>query len=172
VTRAASRPFLAVIAIALGFALLWSGSASAKPLIGKDGKIHACYRVKGKPKGMVRVIKSSRARCRKGERKVAWVAAGAVGPAGGLGTQGSAGPTGSTPSVSALEAKVAGLTARLQSLEGILAGVCAQATDLTTQVNSLATALGGTVLGGVIPLGLALVTPALPSVLPDYACPS
>ena len=170
-TRATPRLLLAAIAMATGFALLWSGAASAKPPIGKDGKIHACYRVKGKPKGMVRVVKSPKARCRKGERKVAWAAAGAIGSAGGSGPQGSAGPAGSTPSISALEQKVAGLTARLQSLEGTLAGVCTQTTALTTQINALATALGGTVLGGVIPLGLALVVPALPSALPDYVCP-
>jgi len=171
VTRATPRLLLAPIVLAIGFALLWSGTASAKPLIGKDGKIHACYRVKGKPKGMVRVVKSPKARCRKGERKVAWVAAGAIGSAAGPGSQGAAGPAGSTPSITALEAKVAGLTARLQGLEGILAGVCTQTTAVTTQINSLATALGGTVLAGIIPLGLALVIPTLPEALPDYACP-
>lgn len=170
-TRATPRLLLAATALAICSALLWSSTASAKPPIGKDGKIHACYRVKGKPKGIVRVVKSPKARCRKGERKVAWVAAGAIGSAGAPGSQGSAGQPGSTASISVLEQKVAGLTARLQSLEGILAGVCTQTTALTTQVNALATALGGTVLGGVIPLGLALIVPALPSALPDYACP-
>lgn len=169
-TRATPRLLFAVIALAVGLTLVFGGAAGAKPPIGKDGKIHACYRVKGKPKGMVRVVKSPKARCRKGERKVAWVAAGAIGAAGVPGPPGSAGPSGAA-STATLEAKVADLTARLQSLEGVLAGVCAQTTALTTQINSVATALGGTVLGGVIPLGLALVIPALPSALPDYACP-
>lgn len=169
-TRATPRLLFAAIALAVGLALVLGGTAAAKPLVGKDGKIHACYRVKGKPKGMVRVVKSPKARCRKGERKVAWVAAGAIGPAGGPGPQGPAGPAGSTASISSLEQKVAGLTARLESLEGVLAGVCARTTALTTQVNSLANALGGTVLGGVIPLGLALVVPALPGPLSDFAC--
>lgn len=170
-TRAIPRLRFAAIALAVGLALVASDTVAAKPLVGKDGKIHACYRVKGKPKGMVRVVKSRKARCRKGERKVAWVAAGAIGSAGAPGAQGTPGQAGSTASVSALEAKVAGLTARLESLEGVVADVCAQATALTAGVNALATALGGTALGGVIPLGLALTIPALPSALPDYACP-
>lgn len=170
-TRATPRFLLAAIAIAIGFALIWTATASARPLIGKDGKVHACYRVKGKPKGVLRVVKGPKARCRKGERKLAWVAAGAIGAAGAPGAQGAAGPAGSTASISALEAKVADLTTRLASLEGIVADVCSQTTALTTQVNSLASALGGTVLEGVIPLGLALFVPALPSALPDYACP-
>jgi len=171
VTRATPRLRFAAIALAVGLALVASGTATAKPLVGKDGKIHACFRVKGKPKGIVRIVKSPRARCRKGERKVAWVAAGAIGSTGVPGAQGTSGPAGSTPSVSALEAKVAGLTARLESLEGVVADVCAQTTALTTGVNALTTALGDTVLGGVIPLGLALVIPALPDAIPDYACP-
>lgn len=169
-TRATPRLLFAAIALAVGLALVTS-SAAAKPLIGKDGKIHACYRVKGKPKGMVRVVKSRRARCRKGERKVAWVAAGAIGSAGVPGAQGPFGQAGSIASVSALEAKVAGLTERLERLEGIVADVCAQAAALTTGVNALASALGGAALDGVIPLGLVLTIPALPGALPDLACP-
>jgi len=56
VTRATPRLRFAVIALAVGLALVLGGTASAKPLIGKDGKIHACYRVKGKPRSMIRVI--------------------------------------------------------------------------------------------------------------------
>jgi hypothetical protein len=190
VTGATPRLLLAAIAIAIGFALVWNGTAAAKPLIGKDGKIHACYRVKGKPKGMLRVVKRPRARCRKGERRVAWVAAGAFGPAGGPGSLGAAGPGGSTPSVGALEAKIAGLTARLESLEGILAGVtnkalldaiasveaveslCTQASVLTTRANALLSSLAGIDLAGTIPLDLGIDVPGLPAAaLPAYACP-
>jgi hypothetical protein len=168
VTRATRRFLLAALAAAPCVALAWTATASAKPLVGKDGKIHACYRVKGKPKGVLRVVKSPKARCRKGERKVAWVTAGAIGAPGPEAPAGSASATAST---SALEAKVAGLTARMERLEGLVSDTCSQATALTTQVNSLASALDDTVLEGIIPLGLALFIPALPSVLPDYACP-
>lgn len=190
VTRATSRLPLLALALAIAFTLTLTVTAGAKPLIGRDGQIHACYRVKGKPKGELRVVKSARAHCRRGERKVAWTAAGALAAAGAPGQQGSAGVGGSVASTSALEAKVASLTTRVESLEGVLAGLtnaalleavssvpvvkslCTQATVLTTRANALLSSLAGTVLAGTIPLGLGLTIPGLPaSSLPDYTCP-
>jgi hypothetical protein len=40
---------------------------------GKNGTIQACYRVKGKPKGALRVVPAQQ-RCKRGERKVVWSA--------------------------------------------------------------------------------------------------
>jgi hypothetical protein len=48
--------------------------------------------------------------------------------------------------------------------------LCTQAASLTNQFNAVGAALGGIVLGGVIPLGLELTVPGLSS-LPAYACP-
>jgi hypothetical protein len=182
---------------AVGGLLIWgaflAGSAGAAPP-GKGGQIQACYKVRGKPKGSVRVVPTNR-KCRRGERKLLWSTTGTAGPQGGAGSQGSpgsgaaAGENGSDASVAALETKVAALTLKMETLEGILAGVtnaalldaigsvpaveslCAQTTTLTAQTNSLLTSLGGIVLGGVIPLGLNLNIPGLPAALPSYACP-
>ena len=176
-TRATATPRfpLAAIALALGFALIWTATATAKPPVGKDGKIHACYRVKGKPKGALRVVKGPKARCRKGERKVAWVVAGAVGTAGAPGPQGAWGSSGSTR-ISCVDLSPGSESRRpdgrvWRASKGLSRTICTQTATLTSQVNSLTDALDGTVLEGVIPLGLALFIPALPSALPDYACP-
>lgn len=48
---------------------------------------------------------------------------------------------------------------------------CTQASALTSQVNSVGSALENTVLGGTIPLGLELLVPGLPSQLSAFACP-
>ena len=126
-TKPTARLALALVAIATASVLVLTGSAAAKPLIGKDGKINACYRVKGKPKGELRVVKSAKARCRRGERKVAWVVSGAVGSAGAPGEIGATGHSGAqgsdgtsgTSSTATLEEKVLGLTERVKELEGI-----------------------------------------------------
>jgi len=180
VPLATARKTFVVLALAVAFVLALGATAVAAPPVAKDGKIHACYRVKGKPKGAMRLVRGAKARCRRGERKAAWAAAGAPG---------SSGASGASASSAQLEAKVAGLTARVESLEGILAGVthaalldalnsvaavkslCKQATVLTAQVNSLLGSLEGTALGGTIPLGLVLAIPGLPGALPAYSCP-
>lgn len=107
------------------------GTAGAAPAVGKDGKIHACYRVKGKPKGSLRVVPGQK-RCRRGERKVIWSAAGPSGQAGstgqsgsgGTGSQGQAGSDGSPGSNEAtLKTDVAALSLKVDGLEGTLDGV-------------------------------------------------
>src|SRR5690242_1537938 len=71
----------------------FGGTAAAKrqQLVGRDGKIHACYRVKGKPKGMVRVVRGGNYRCRRGERRMAWPIAVVAGGPGAKGDPGAAG---------------------------------------------------------------------------------
>ena len=81
------------LASALAAAMLLVGlcgtSHAASP-VGKDGTIHACYKVKGKPKGTLRVI-PTKARCKRGERKVVWNAASQSGQSGTSGQAGSSG---------------------------------------------------------------------------------
>ncbi len=129
-----------VLAIGLLGAVLLLASAgepaSAAPLVGKDGKIHACYKVKGKAKGTLRVVRSARVRCPRRWKKVAWTAAGSAaaltenGGAGQPGGTGATGLTGATPNVADLESKITELQTKVTellgkvgSLESVLAGV-------------------------------------------------
>lgn len=184
---------LAVVGSLLLLGAFLADSAGAAPP-GKGGKIQACYKVKGKPKGSMRVVPTNR-KCRRGERKLLWSTTGTLGPQGASGSQGSsgsgggAGASGSDASVATLESKVAALTLKTESLEGVLAGVtneallsaidsvpvveslCEQTSSLTTQANSLLSSLGAIDLIGIIPVGLGLDVPGLPDALSDYACP-
>ena len=111
------------------------GTAGAAAPIGQDGTIHACYRVKGKPKGGLRVVPSAKKRCKRGERKVTWYVAGAGGQtgtggqsgtggqAGSAGQAGQAGTAGSSGNEAVLQSKIASLNLKLEGLEGILNGV-------------------------------------------------
>jgi hypothetical protein len=103
--------------------LCLAGPAAARRPVGKDGKIHACYRVKGKPKGALRVVHSARSRCRRGERKTSWSVAGspAVGSQGAQGQTGASGSAGSDEA--ALKAQIGALSLRVAALEGVLKGV-------------------------------------------------
>jgi hypothetical protein len=188
-----------LLGAALGAALLMAlsgpiGTASAAKIVGKDGKIYACYRVGGgKAKGTVRLIRK-RMHCRRGERKVSWSVRGPSGAAGQNGQTGSAGQNGQSGSTgtsnnATLESKVTELSDRLKTLEGVLSGVtnvqlqeaigtvsdvnalCGQATALTSQVNAVGSALEGIGLGGIIPVGLELLVPTLPAALPSFSCP-
>lgn len=244
-----SYTFVAVLTVGMLLSGL-TGSASAVPLVSKDGKIHACYRVKGKPRGALRVVWSAKTHCRRGERRVAWSASGATGQAGsdapaGAGQQGQSGSAGAGgqsgvagpgSTNATLSTDVAALTLKLEALEDVLKGVapgdltgaigtlngvdnteltntvdavkgltntdltdtvdtvkglsntelteavnmlpavdsaCTQATNLTTQVNSLGTAVGGIGLNGVLTgLGGVINIPTLPTALAPFSCPS
>lgn len=157
---------LAVIALA---AAVFGASALAAP-IAKNGQVNACYKLKGKKKGAMRVV-PARKKCRKGERKLAWSVtgpAGAAGPAGPKGSSGAIGAIGATgatgaagaaasASEAALQAKIAGLTLKVEGLEGILAGVTNG--DLTSTVDKL---------DGITGLQLGETVAALPVV--DTLC--
>ncbi|HEU4393217.1 MAG TPA: hypothetical protein VFR04_06225 [Solirubrobacterales bacterium] len=197
-TRAATPRLALAAAIAATLLLALAGSADARPLIGKDGKIHACYRVKGKPRGELRVVKSAKAHCRRGERRTAWFASGAVGPAGAPGASGAAGHTGADgqgaaiASTTVLEEKVLALTERVKALEGVLQGVtnsqllaaiaaapvvetlCGEVTALVAQTNDLRDSVGSLVstLSGSL-LGAIFGGVGLPAALPEtLTCPS
>ena len=77
-------------AIAVGLvALLVAGAALAT--IPSGGAINGCYAKKG---GSLRVIDSASARCKSGEKALAWNQAGTPGPKGDIGAQGPAGAKG------------------------------------------------------------------------------
>jgi hypothetical protein len=180
-------------------ALLVSAPASGASLIARDGKIHACYKAKGKDKGTLRVVRSAKVKCPKRWKKVAWYAAGPAGPQGeaggpgGTGQPGGAGGTGlpgttAAATVQQLEDKVTELLSKVQSLESVLKGItnaellaaiantktlCAQASTFTTQLNKIEDAFGGLSLNTVLTtLGGALNIPVLPGNLPSFSCPA
>jgi hypothetical protein len=125
-----ARTILVGLAAAAMLLALFVGSSAAAGPIGKDGTIHACYRVKGKPKGAMRVV-PVKARCKRGERKVAWSAAGPGGQSGaagqaapaGSGQQGQAGSDGSSPNEVALKTQISSLNVKVDGLEKILEGI-------------------------------------------------
>ncbi|HEX7278475.1 MAG TPA: hypothetical protein VF255_02520 [Solirubrobacterales bacterium] len=171
--------------IATGLLLLagLGGSAIAGP-VNKDGKIYACYKVKGKPRGAMRVLFKGK-RCKRGERRVAWVAAsssnatqqsGSTGQPGSVGQQGAAGEDDSE-----LSAQVHNLNLKVEGLEAILKGVtnddlvkavaatplvedvCGQVEELTGRSNALL---------GLLDTLDALNVLSLPLALPAFeACP-
>jgi hypothetical protein len=123
-SRRMSAWLASLAATAMLFVCLGSSAAAQRP-VGKDGRIHACYRVKGKPKGALRVVPSARTRCRRGERKTSWSATLSSSPAGGSqGAQGQSGPASPAgPEDAALKAQVGALTLKVQALEGVLQGI-------------------------------------------------
>jgi hypothetical protein len=175
--------------------LLFAGPAAAGP-VGKDGKIHACYRAKGKQKGALRILLRGK-RCRRGERRVAWTAAstgagtspaagspgqqGQPGQAGAPGGAGTAGGTGATPDISALLAQIDALTKRVEALEAVLKGItnadllgqlptiealCKQGSDMSDAFGALT---DGIEKIGII--GGTLDFSSLPAPPPSFSCP-
>lgn len=120
-----------LMALAMGVVLaICLVAPAAQGAVGQDGQIHACYRVKGKPKGALRVVPSAKTRCRRGERKAAWSVAGSSGIAsqgaatqGTQGAPGQAGTSGSGGDEAALKAQVGALSLKVEALEGILQGI-------------------------------------------------
>jgi hypothetical protein len=190
-------PVILALLGVLGALLLGSASASGAPLVAKDGKIHACYKAKGKGKGTLRVVRSAKVRCPKKWKKVAWYAAGQPGPRGEAGPAGATGPSGDrglpgtagNVVVEQLEDKVSELLTKVQSLEAVLKGItntdlknaialgpvvtslCVQGEELTDQTTALGSTLGSlnTVLGTLL-VGFSPVT--VPTALPPFSCPN
>jgi hypothetical protein len=180
------------------FVLFTSAPAAAAGIVGKDGKIHACYKAKGRGKGTLRVVRSAKVKCPKKWKKTSWYASGQAGPQGASGAPGGNGETGTngssglpgttgTVTVKALEDKVTELLTKVQSLETILKGIdnqqlqeaiaavpvvgelCTQATALTSKSGELGTALGG--LSTVLDTLTILALPSTPTALPPFSCP-
>ena len=115
---------LGALAAAVALCLLVAAPAGGAQLIGKDGKVYACYKTKGKGKGSVRLV-AKKGKCKRGERKISWNAAGPSGTAGSPGENGSSGGSGETgaPGATGLETKVNNLVNRVESLEDKLKGI-------------------------------------------------
>ncbi|HEY2715166.1 MAG TPA: hypothetical protein VGI73_02990 [Solirubrobacterales bacterium] len=129
--RTAAR--LGALALAVALCLLVAAPASAGRLVGKDGKVYACYKTRGKAKGSVRLV-AKKAKCHKGEKKISW---NVTGPRGGAGENGESGSNGNAGEgggqgangLNALENRVSALTSKVNSLESVLKGITN--TDLT-----------------------------------------
>src|SRR5258708_733720 len=87
-----ARFLMSALAAAMLLVGLCSTSYAASP-VSKDGTIHACYKVKGKSKGTLRVVGAQK-RCKRGERKVVWSASGQGSQSGGAGQNGQNGSSG------------------------------------------------------------------------------
>jgi hypothetical protein len=161
-TSLKARFLLAPLAAVMLLAFFGATATAASP-VGKDGQIHACYRVKGKPKGSIRIVPSAK-RCKRGERKVVWSVAGSggqtgaaagqagagqaesAGQAGATGQQGQAGTNGS-PNEAVLKTEISSLTVKLDALESILGGITHN--DLLNLQTTLGGLTNGELLGSV-----------------------
>ena len=118
---------LALLAAAALCAAVLVGEASGA-LIGKDGRVYACYKAKGKRKGAVRLV-AKKGKCHKGEKKVSWGATpGLPGENGQNGENGVAGEGGAggekgTTATQGLEKQVQSLTSKVTQLESVLKGI-------------------------------------------------
>jgi hypothetical protein len=164
-----------LLALAGLLSIAFTSTALAAPAVGKNGQVNACYRVKGKAKGAMRVVPAGK-KCKKGERKLAWSVTGppgVQGATGGQGAQGSPGSNGTTGATGApgtgavaLETKVASLTLQVESLEGLLDGVETGLSGVTSNVTGLTANVKGVegVLEGVTNTGLTEAVKAAPRV--------
>jgi hypothetical protein len=117
-------------AAALCAAVIVGEAGAAAKLVGKDGRVYACYKAKGKRKGAVHLV-AKNGKCRKGEKKVSW---GVTGPSGVSGENGSSGEGGTNGeggnggekgvnATQGLEKQVQSLTSKVTQLESVLKGI-------------------------------------------------
>jgi hypothetical protein len=177
------RLLAAACGLAGAILLFWvlPGEASAAGVVAPSGQISGCYVKKGKAKGTLRVVPPGR-RCRKGEKPLSWNALGQTGTTGAQGTQGVTGQ------LDSLTTQLSQLETRVTQLEGILSGItntdllsaiaglgnvdalCTEVSTVVGQLNGVRTVLNGLSLGGIIPLGLLLTVPSIPSALSPFSC--
>jgi hypothetical protein len=120
---------LALLAATALCAVMIVGQAGGA-LVGKNGRVYACYKAKGKRKGAVRLV-AKNGKCRKGEKKVSWSVAGPSGTSGengGNGENGSSGEGGNggekgATGTQGLEKQVQSLISKVASLESVLKGI-------------------------------------------------
>lgn len=163
---------LSLAMVGLLSAFLFAGDAAAASPV-KNGKINACYKLRGKAKGSLRLLAGKR-HCKRGERKLSWSVAGTPGPqggqgsSGGQGSQGPGGPQGEPGAkgetgasggtgLASLESKVASLSLEVKALEDLLEGVSGG--DLSSVVSKL-NGITGTQLSdavGSVPVVSSLV---------------
>jgi len=175
------RSLGAACALAGALLIFWvlPGEANAAGVVAPSGQISGCYVKKGKAKGTLRVVAPGH-RCRKREKPLSW---NAQGPSGTSGAQGGSGQVDSS-----LTTQLSELQTRVTQLEAVLSGItntdllgaidsvanvnslCTQMSTVVTQLNSVRTVLSGLSLTGVIPLGLLLNVPSIPSALGPFSC--
>lgn len=155
--RCAFAALLAALTVTLFGAAEADANGKRKPM-GKDGKVHACYKVKGKDRGTVRLVRHPRA-CRKlrGWHRLSWGVQGLAGapgksgfgvnglpglpgPQGVPGPAGEQGPAGAQGSAGEFEQTLIE-TVETQTVE--IEELTSQVTSLTGQV----TGLGGDLAG-------------------------
>jgi hypothetical protein len=161
------RGVVVVLAVIGALAVVSAAPAMGASHASKKGKIKACVARHGPDKGLMRFSKK---KCKRGERKVTW---NKKGPAGAAGQNGAPGPTNKDllALIQEQASQIKELTNVLNGLAPQVAALCSQASALTTQANALATVLGGIGLGGLIPPGLDLDVPSLPPPLAAFSCP-
>jgi hypothetical protein len=182
-TSISIRSLAAACGLAGAILLFWilPGEANAAGVVAPSGQISGCYVKKGKAKGTLRVVPPGR-RCRKGEKRLSWNALGQTGTTGAQGTQGVTGQ------LDSLTTQLSQLETRITQLEGILSGItntdllgaitgvgnvdalCTEVSTVVGQLNGVRTVLGGLSLGGIIPVGLLLTVPSIPSALSPFSC--
>jgi hypothetical protein len=179
-----------LIAAALtALALLLVASVGASDASAKGKKVHACVVKKGPDRGVMRF--SKKGKCHKGEKKLSWNKKGKKGKRGKQGAAGQTGPTGPTgpqgPSgvtdqllqtiasqettIDSLKSQLDTVTSQLGGLSPQVAALCTQMSAVTTYANALAPVISGISLSGIIPGGLGLTVPALPTALTAFSCP-
>jgi hypothetical protein len=136
-SRLGALALVLLAAVALCAAL--ATDAGAAKLVGKDGKVYACYKAKGKTKGAVRLV-AKKGKCKRGEKKISWSSVGPAGESGTNGESGSSGENGTAGagekgSTGALEQRMTALTNKVTSLESILSGITN--TDLLGMLSKL-----------------------------------
>lgn len=157
---------VAAFAVALLTSLLLAGGASAatkgRPFSQKSATVYACYKVGGKSRGALRVVKRPRA-CKRlrGWRRMSWSATGwsgangARGPAGARGAAGPQGEAGAQGAAGAVEqslietvelqtVQIQELTTQVSTLTGEVSSLTGQVGALETTVESACTQLGET----------------------------
>lgn len=200
-TKTIKRVGTAIAAAATLVALTAAtGSATASSPIGRDGVVHACYVVKGKKKGTIRVVpRAASCKKRNGQRAITWSMGGPDGTKGAVGPQGTSSAPGSDGAGGA--SGVAGVAGPAGQVEkSVLETIQTQSTvinELTKEVTALETSLVGVedtlkgactqltdvtkqtgLVEGVVEnlsltgvLGGLLNIPALPTPLDTFACP-
>jgi hypothetical protein len=176
-----------LIAAALtALALLLVASVGASDASAKGKKVHACVVKKGPDRGVMRF--SKKGKCHKGEKKLSWNKKGKKGKRGKQGAAGQTGPTGpqgpsgvtdqllqtiasQETTIDSLKSQLDTVTSQLGGLSPQVAALCTQMSAVTTYANALAPVISGISLSGIIPGGLGLTVPALPTALTAFSCP-
>ena len=168
------RTNVGIVALLSAALLLFAGLGASSAEAAKGGKIKTCAAKKGPDKGLLRL---SKAKCKKGEKKVVFYKKGPkgeTGPAGPAGPAGQPGTNGSNQelvtTVETLENQLATLTTQFGTVAPQVGALCSQLTLVTDQTD---------LLGGVLvavnnlldPL-TAGTLPTVPAVLGSFSCPS